>query len=380
MNCIVIEDDVLSRKLVENYIKKVDFLKLEQSFSNAISALSFLSENTIDLIFLDIEMPEMTGIEFIRAIQQKMPQVILTTSHNEFALEAFEYNVTDYIVKPVDYTRFHKAVMKAKGIHKENNDGNNDDEHGRAIIAEANLKIQDSIKYAKKIQNSILPQEVVLQDLFKESFILFRAKDVVSGDFPFVLKKDDYIYFAAVDCTGHGVPGALLSVIGSLILNELLTYEPLIPSVVLDKLHTAVVKTLRQGQTGGENERDGMDIGMCRLNLKTGEFMFSGAHRPLYIVRHNQKPGEEPEEIKGDKYPIGGVQYRGRGMFTNFETMLKKGDKIFVCTDGYADQFGGDDPLEPKKIGSKKIRKILVDNKDRSMAEVHNKLVYDDGT
>jgi len=247
-------------------------------------------------------------------------------------------------------------------------------------IQEANEKIQDSINYAKRIQNSILPQEVVLKELFKESFMLFRPKDVVSGDFPFVFQKEDYVYFAAVDCTGHGVPGALLSLIGSLVLNEILTYETPIPSLVLDKLHAMVVKTLRQGQVGGENERDGMDVGMCRLNMKTGEFMYSGAHRPLYIVRSKQKADEEIEEVKGDKYPIGGVQYRGRNNFTNFETVLGKGDKVFLCSDGYPDQFGGNDPVELKKIGPKKIREILLTNKDKSMSEVHDKLVqnFDD--
>jgi serine phosphatase RsbU (regulator of sigma subunit) len=242
-------------------------------------------------------------------------------------------------------------------------------------IQEANEKIQDSINYAKRIQNSILPQEVVLKDLFKESFLLFRPKDVVSGDFPFVFKKSEYVYFAAVDCTGHGVPGALLSLIGSLILNEILTYETLTPALVLDKLHALVVKTLRQGQIGGENERDGMDVGMCRLNTKTGEFMFSGAHRPLYIVRKDQKANEDLEEVKGDKYPIGGVQYRGRGEFTNFETVLRKGDHVFLCSDGYPDQFGGPDPTDLQKLGPKKTREILVENRNKSMVEVHDKLV-----
>ena len=239
-------------------------------------------------------------------------------------------------------------------------------------IKEANQKVQDSINYAKRIQNSILPKEIVLSDVFPNSFMMFRPKDIVSGDFPFIVQKDKYIYFAAADCTGHGVPGALLSVIGSLILNEIITYETPTPSVMLDKLHNSMVKTLRQGQEGGENERDGMDVGMCRLDLSNGEFSFSGAHRPLYIVRHDQKADEELEELKGDKYPIGGVQYRGRDVFTNFETVLQKGDRVYVCSDGFPDQFGGPFPAEDlKKFGPKKIRQILVENKDKSIAEVN---------
>lgn len=116
MNCIVIDDELLSRKLIESYVKKTDFLNLLHSFSDPVSALSFLSENSVDLIFLDIEMPEMSGMNFIQTIQKKMPQIILTTSHTEFALEAFEYNVTDYIVKPFDYARFYKAITRAKEL------------------------------------------------------------------------------------------------------------------------------------------------------------------------------------------------------------------------------------------------------------------------
>lgn len=241
-------------------------------------------------------------------------------------------------------------------------------------IKEANQKVQDSINYALRIQNSILPKEIVLTDVFPNSFMIFIPKDVVSGDFPFMVQKGDYVYYAAMDCTGHGVPGALLSVIGSMILNQVLIHGAYpTASELLDELHASVVKTLRQGEEGGENERDGMDAGMCRVNMKTGELMFSGAHRPLYIVRNNQQPDEDLEQIKGDKYPIGGVQYAGREKFENFVTQLNKGDRIYVCSDGYPDQFGGP---KDKKIGPKKIRKMLVEYKDLPMSEVKTKL-YD---
>lgn len=118
MNCIVIDDEELSRMSVEHCIKKTDFLNHTVSFDNPIKALSFIQKNQIDLIFLDIEMPEMTGMEFIKAVGHKVPQIILATTHTEFALEAFEHNVTDYIVKPISYQRFFKAVSKAKEIHE----------------------------------------------------------------------------------------------------------------------------------------------------------------------------------------------------------------------------------------------------------------------
>lgn len=244
----------------------------------------------------------------------------------------------------------------------------------KILIEAQSKKIQDSINYAKSIQNSILPKELVLKDLFPDSFLLFRPKDIVSGDFPFIYAKDDLVYVAAVDCTGHGVPGALLSLIGSLLIQEIVHYGNPTPAVLLDKLHNAVVKTLRQGQEGGENERDGMDVGMCLFNRVTGEFQFSGAHRPLYIIRKNTQAEEELEELKGDKYPIGGVQYRGRELFTNISTQLEKGDRVFVCSDGYPDQFGGPDETDLKKIGPKRIRQLLVENKDVKMNVVQDTL------
>jgi DNA-binding LytR/AlgR family response regulator len=116
MNCIIVDDEDVSRKFIEGFVVKTGFLELAQSFSNPIEALSFLSNNKVDLIFLDIEMPEMNGIEFIKTIKDKLPQVILTTSHKEFAIDAFEHDVTDFLVKPVVYSRFYKAVSKAKEI------------------------------------------------------------------------------------------------------------------------------------------------------------------------------------------------------------------------------------------------------------------------
>src|SRR5690242_1182235 len=116
MNCIIIDDDDLSRKLIEQFISKTGFLTVSGSFESPVRALSFLSCNKVDLIFLDMEMPEMSGLEFIDTIKQQTAQVILITSHKEFAVDAFEYNVTDYVVKPIEYSRFFKAVTKAKDI------------------------------------------------------------------------------------------------------------------------------------------------------------------------------------------------------------------------------------------------------------------------
>ena len=238
-------------------------------------------------------------------------------------------------------------------------------------ITEKNHKIEESINYARRIQASLLPKPVVLRNVFEESMMLFMPRDVVSGDFPFIIQKGEWVFVAAVDCTGHGVPGALLSVIGSLILNELTRTESPTAAELCDKLHQLVVLTLRQGQEGSENERDGMDIGMCKIHTTSGELQFAGAHRPLYLLRNNWVEGEELEQIKGDKYPIGGVQYKGREPFQNNITTLSKGDRIYFFSDGYPDQFGGG-IKPPKKLGPKKIRDIITSNKNTKMHDMHD--------
>ena len=236
------------------------------------------------------------------------------------------------------------------------------DQATQQIIESQSKRIEESIKYAQRIQNSLLRNEPFLRQLFPDSFILFKPKDIVSGDFPFIFSHDSSVYIAVADCTGHGVPGALMSIIGALILNEIVTYEKSVTAAhLLDRLHAQIVKTLRQDQEDCENERDGMDIGMCKINLETGELEYAGAHRPLYILREN-----EMEEVKGNKYPIGGIQYRGREAFSNNLSKLNKGDKIYFFSDGLTDQFGGDGE-EPKKFGAKRVKDIILNNKEIEM-------------
>lgn len=237
-------------------------------------------------------------------------------------------------------------------------------------IQEANHKVMDSINYARRIQASIMPKENLLLDMFPNSFMLFRPRDIVSGDYPFFVQLGDWAYVCAVDCTGHGVPGALLSIIGSLIMQEAIRYnEDPTAAELNDMLHANVVRALRQGQEDSENERDGMDCATCKINLKDGRLEYSGAHRPLYIVRTTQTDETDLEQIKGDSYPIGGVQYRGRKPFTNQETILNKGDKLFFFSDGFPDQFGGPGEME-KKYGPKRIRRKLIAKRDLEMPQM----------
>jgi PAS domain S-box-containing protein len=229
-------------------------------------------------------------------------------------------------------------------------------------IKEKNKKISDSINYAQRIQSSILPDTIRIQNYFPRSFIFYRPKDVVSGDFPWFFKKEDSLYIAAVDCTGHGVPGALLSFIGYFLLNNIVNANSSKTAAeILDELHEQVRQTLRQDQQGA-NGRDGMDLALCKITPGIGEMQFAGAHRPLYYLREG-----ELTEYKGTRKGIGGIPLANKvePKFENNVIQYQRGDKFFVFSDGLPDQTGGPDG---KKYMSKRIRETLVEDKDATMA------------
>jgi PAS domain S-box-containing protein len=229
-------------------------------------------------------------------------------------------------------------------------------------IEAKNKKITESINYSKRIQGAILPNNTIIKKVLPESFILYKAKDVVSGDFPWFLQIGDDIYIAAVDCTGHGVPGALISLIGYFLLNDIVRSRKVSePGIILDLLDEGVTQTLRQDQDDSKT-KDGMDIALCKINLKKGELEYAGAHRPLYYLDN----GGELEEIKGNKFPIGGGIYRNQTNFTNTKIKFKKGDTVYFCSDGFPDQFGGP---ENRKFGPKRLRDLILESKGNSMEE-----------
>ena len=209
--------------------------------------------------------------------------------------------------------------------------------------------ILDSIKYAKRIQDTILPAEIRLNELFREHFVFYRPKDIVSGDFYWAREIDDLIYFSAIDCTGHGVPGALVSIVGnnSLLrtINEFRIREP---HQILDKLRELVVNAfLSQGQV---DVKDGMDIALVCIDKKNKKLKFSGANNECIIIRN-----KEIVELAPDKQPIG--QFTHAKPFTQKEFDIESGDCIYMFTDGFVDQFGGE---REKKYKSRPFKNLLI--------------------
>ena len=230
-------------------------------------------------------------------------------------------------------------------------------------IARQKEKITDSIHYAKKIQTAVLPPDDFLQKLLQEYFIMFRPKDIVSGDFYWATQKGNKILIAAADCTGHGVPGGFMSMLGITFLNEIsgrITDKEMNAGEILTELRNSVKLSLRQ--TGKEGEaKDGMDIALCIIDKTTREVQFAGANNPLLVVRNTK--GETPQmiDIKGDDMPIG-IYYDEKAQFTNHTLQLQKNDMCYIFSDGYPDQFGG---KRGRKFMLNRFKKMLASVSDQ---------------
>ncbi|MFI5203184.1 MAG: tetratricopeptide repeat protein [Flavobacteriales bacterium] len=228
----------------------------------------------------------------------------------------------------------------------------------KEMVTEKNREILDSINYSKRIQESILPTETEIARLLPEAFVLFKPKDIVSGDFYFVepIRTNEgktWIGFAAADSTGHGVPGAFMSILGTNILKQsLASNEVNSPSEALNFLNHHLHISLRQNSRS-QNIQDGMDIAFCVLNPETKQLYFAGANNPVWIFKSNGK--KEFIEIQGDKQPIG--FFENQQPFNNHSIQLSAGDMVYVFTDGFADQFGGPGG---KKFKYKKLKECLV--------------------
>jgi serine phosphatase RsbU (regulator of sigma subunit)/Tfp pilus assembly protein PilF len=229
--------------------------------------------------------------------------------------------------------------------------------HAYKEIELKNKDITDSINYSKRIQEASLPPKELKHKLFPEAFVLFRPKDIVSGDFYWYTEKNGKRLIAACDCTGHGVPGALMSMIGNNLLNQIVIEKGVTtPSEILDRLHEEVRKSLKQNEQA--ETRDGMDISL--ISIEGEKIEFAGAQRPLWIINNG-----EVEEIKGNKFSIGGLQTEDHRNFSNHMFVAKPGDCLYLFTDGFVDQFGGD---EGKKFMTRNFRKLLLSCQGRPMA------------
>lgn len=237
----------------------------------------------------------------------------------------------------------------------------------RKKLYEKNKEITDSINYAKKIQSAYLPPQEVFHRVFKDAFLLFKPKDIVSGDFYWfytsINENSKVLHCAVADCTGHGVPGALMSVICSNALNEVVVNNKILnTNTILNETRRLVKQSLKSTTYSGQ--KDGMDIALIKLDPATNELWYSGAFNPLWV-----KQGNTITELAPDKQPIG--VYDHEKDFSVQHVQLNKGDIVYLFSDGYADQFGGP---KGKKFKYKQLKELLLANANLTMQEQKQKL------
>ena len=245
-----------------------------------------------------------------------------------------------------------------------------------AQIEHKNKEITDSIYYAKRIQEAIMPSQDFILKMFADSFIFFKPKDIVSGDFYWAGIKEGKNVIAAVDCTGHGVPGAFMSLMGNENLNEIINEKGVTqPNLILEQLRNNIIRDLKQNEEGSSS-KDGMDVGLISYEPSSYELNFAGANNPVYIVRSKlneniegveiseENASHKLFEIKGNKFPVGVFLGKELPPFTNHKIKVLPGDSVYLFSDGYPDQFGGP---KGKKFKYNQLKKVLLDNQHISV-------------
>jgi serine phosphatase RsbU (regulator of sigma subunit) len=237
-------------------------------------------------------------------------------------------------------------------------------------IEKQNKEIKYSFDYAKKIQNTVLPRNEVFETLFAEHFIFFKPRDIVSGDFYWISQSGSRIILTAADCTGHGVPGSLMSMLGITMLHEIVNEKNVMNSEeILNQLRLSIARTLKQEGKIGE-QKDGIDMALMIYDTATRTLEFSGANNPLYIIRNG-----EMLEYKGNNMPV--AYYEKMSDFTRYTIEMKQGDRVYMFTDGFPDQFGGP---QGKKFKYRPFKDLLLEVSERPMEEQHRilSLIFDE--
>ena len=341
--------------------------------------IEIMKMHTIHLVIADQRMPEMTGIEFLERIKIEYPDCIRMVLTGYTDVEAIiqainKGRVYRYITKPWNKDDLKLTIDRALetfNLKRQNRKLFADLEEANQTlekkVIERTKKIEsqgreitDSIQYASRIQRALLPPKEELDTLLPSYFILNKPRDIVSGDYYWLAQKKDKVIVAVADCTGHGIPGAFMSILGLAYLNEILNQTAALrANEILNQLRGQIIKSLHQ--TGKVDEaRDGMEIALCVIDFNKQKLQYSGAFRPLYLIRDN-----ELLEFKGDSMPIG-IYHSEELSFNNEELNFMDNDIIYMFSDGYVDQLGGSDR---KTFKSRKFKQLLIDIHQKPLQE-----------
>lgn len=409
--CVDDEKVVLTslKAQLKNEFDKQYRIETAESGEEAMEIVNELQEEKIELpvVIADQIMPGMKGDEFLTEIYQISPQtynIMLTGQANAEAVgkAVNQAHLYRYISKPWDATDLNLTIAEAarsfskdKTIKTQNEEleklVNQLKEYSEELeekvkertsevvrqkddlkknlekigvlhqeLKNKNIAITDSIEYAKLIQDALLPPEAYINELLHDNFILFKPKDIVSGDFYWVRQINEHIIIIAGDCSGHGVPGAFMSMLGISLINEIVRKrETTQANQVLNELRKELKRTLRQTGKKGE-PLEGMDMAICVINTRNNSMQYAGAYNSLYMIRDNKLT-----ETVADRMPVG-MYLKEEHTFTNHNIDIQTGDIFYIFSDGYADQFGGENN---NKFSIKAFRNLLINIHQKTMIE-----------
>jgi DNA-binding response OmpR family regulator len=347
---LIVDDNVKNLQVLGGFLQNEGY-SVEFALEGN-SAIDWISRNSFDLVLLDIMMPGIDGYEVCRTVKKEsknkdLPIIFLTAKiDHESIIEGFGAGAVDYITKP-----FIKDELLARvKTHLEIKKSRDRLAEYLGVIEEKSRNITASIEYAKNIQEAMLKTSSEFRDLIPEHFILYQPKDIVSGDFYWFTCIDNLTIIAVMDCTGHGVPGALMSTLGVTLLNEIVLANKILrPDLILENLRTKLIKALSQKGFLGII-KDGIEGSVFCFDTLMRQFHYSGSCNSMIIIHDG-----ELQEIKPKRIPIG---YSDKEVdFENVSLDLSKNDLVYMFSDGYVDQFGG--PVS-KRFMIKRFKDILL--------------------
>lgn len=355
------EDEIsVFEKLADAYADQGDF-KMSYEFQQRAKSV----RDSLDRIVSSRELAEMQikfeteqkqrEIELLS--KEKEVQNLKITKQNTLRNMIIAVAVLALLMLALIYARYRTKQQANEELGRKNQEI----EQQKKTVEEKNWEITSSIEYAKRIQDAVMPSMAEIQTAIPDCFVFYRPKEIVSGDFFWYGKNGDEAFIAAVDCTGHGVPGAFMSMIGNDHLNQIVNVEKRTkPDEILNRLHHEIQVTLKQ-KHGVTDNHDGMDIALCAFNREKKRLLFSSANRYLYQIRDG-----ELTETKGDHFNIGGIMHEDVRKYSLHSIDLQEGDVFYIFSDGVSDQFGGENS---KKFGYKRLKNLLLELHTKPMDE-----------
>lgn len=345
-----------STNLFDGHLYDKEFKIRLLSVYSAIFFFSFFFESIRSITFRAYEQTYSKKVKYLKVISDK--NSTLKVTNQELSNLSEEFKTQNEYLKVLNK----ELVDQNEQIALQNKLM---EVQGREILAQRDQLIQqrqsidDSILYASYIQKALLPNDEILKENFADSFILYKPRNIIGGDFYFFKKIDNSVIIAAADCTGHGVPGALLSMLGIASLSEIVYRLGITnTSVILAEMCREMRSIIKRNNK--YDAKDGIDIALCKIDLTSHELQFSGAYNPVYIVRNN-----EFMQLKADKIPVGTSIFEREPKFTNQSLNLQEGDCIYLFSDGFSDQLS---PVGRKKYLTKNFQNFLVNVSGKNMS------------